>query len=246
MPLTVTGVAGTSINAACTAPDPLDSPTLKPLSSTAHKATLQSIENDIATIAAGNVTIAGNKTFTGGTTMGDVTISQGNALIAAGTGCGLAGTWTASGNVHFAQTREIVGDGTGASMTGKWHYPGGVTGFALADAPSYLTDADATLDTANAAQCFIMTTNPAADRTLTLRQSTAPVPPEGLWFELTAFIGTSNKVIKLKREGSGNFVAVIGDGAGAAGMVGSARVQVVSGVWRLVRVGGTVFSATDS
>ncbi len=246
MPQTVTGVAGSSIVAVTTSPSPAE-----PLSTTAQKASVQAVVNDLATIKSGSHTFAGDKTFTGATTMGDLSISQGNALVAAGTGCGLSGTWTVSGNIHFAQTRTLEGDGTGASITGQWHFPGGVTGFAFADAPSYLSDAAATLDTASAAQRFVMLTAPAANRVLTLRQSTAPIPPEGLWFEVTVMLGTSAFVVQLRREGSSDNVAVIGDGVGtspfgSSNLVGTARVQVVAGVWRLVAVGGVAFYGVDA
>lgn len=97
----------------------------------------------------------------------------------------------------------------------------------------------------------VLITSPAGNRIITLRQSTSPAPFEGDWFEVTCFLGTSSFTIGLQREGSANYVAVLGDGVGtspyaSSNQVGTARVQVVGGVWRLTAVGGVAFSGSDS
>lgn len=187
----------------------------------------------------------------GDTMTGDLHFAQGTVLAADGSGADIAGTWTVVNDMHFAQTRALIGDGTGGKQTGIWHYPTGVAGFDLRDAPSYLSDADHTLDTNSGAQQFVMLTSPGANRIITLRQGTSPVPPEGLWFELTVILGTSSHTVGLQREGSSDYVAVIGDGVGtspfgSSNLAGTARVQVVSGVWRLISVGGVAFYGSDA
>jgi hypothetical protein len=120
-------------------------------------------------------------------------------------------------------------------------------------APAYLSDANHTLDHDNNANNIVLLTPPAGNRILTLRQSTSPVPVNGDWFEVTVILGTSSHTVALQREGAagGDYVAVFGDGVGtspfaSSNLVGTAKVQLVSGVWRLTAVGGVVFYGSDA
>ncbi len=115
-----------------------------------------------------------------------------------------------------------------------------------------LADADATIDSMSGANVFVMRTSPGANRVITLRQSTSPLPVNGDWYEFTVFLGTSSHTVGLQREGSLDYVAVFGDGVGTSpyasnNQVATARVQLVGGVWRLISVGGgPVFTGSDS
>ncbi len=114
-----------------------------------------------------------------------------------------------------------------------------------------LSDTAHTIDSSSGANNFIMRTAPGADRVITLRQSTAPVPREGDWYEFTVLLGTSAFTVGLQREGSMDYVAVIGDGVGmspwgSSNLAGTALVQFDSGVWRLVSVGGVAFYGSDA
>ena len=120
--------------------------------------------------------------------------------------------------------------------------------------PYYAADANITLDTAtgSGAQCIVFLTSPAANRTVTLRQTTGTIPPDGYFFDIVAMMGTSNKTIAVQREGAaGTYVVTLGDGVGtspygANNLVASARVQKVSGVWRLVDANGYAFYGADA
>ncbi len=119
-------------------------------------------------------------------------------------------------------------------------------------APVSLSDAAHTIDSSSGGNRFLMRTSPAANRVITLRQSTSPVPRNGDWYEFTVFLGLSIYTVALQREGSLDYVAVLGDGTntnpyGLSNLVATARVQLDGGVWRLVSVGGAkAFSSTDS
>ncbi len=118
--------------------------------------------------------------------------------------------------------------------------------------PGDLSDADHTVDSDAGVNVFLMRTSPVGNRVITLRQSTSPVPRNGDWYEFTVFHGLSAYTVSLKREGSMDYVAVIGDGTntnpyGLSALVSTVKVQLISGVWRLVRAGGSkVFSSGDS
>lgn len=113
---TITGVAGTSINATCTVSN--NGAQIEVVESSA---TAQSICNDLATIKSGNCTISGNKTFSGVTTLSGgvtgTTVFSGGILKAAEFQFGSAVSVTRTG---FSQP---VNQGSGAwavGSGGKW------------------------------------------------------------------------------------------------------------------------------
>lgn len=95
----ITGVAGTTIAAQCNGAD-----TGTKVESADVNVALQSVCNDMATVSTGNCTIAGNKTFSGSTTLSG----------------GVAGNTTFGGDVHIAQTKSLTADGTGCTISGTW------------------------------------------------------------------------------------------------------------------------------
>lgn len=123
----------------------------------------------------------------------------------------------------------------------------------VVEAPAvFLTDRDHLLDTSTGGQRIVLPT-PAQNRVMTLRQITAPVPPEGFWFELLVHIRQAPFTVGIKREGAVNdYVAIIGDGTPDVAwhnvhQIASVRVQVVQGVWRLVPpVGGKAFGSSHA
>lgn len=112
-----------------------------------------------------------------------------------------------------------------------------------------LSDADHSLNVTSHNNRLIMRTAPAANRIVTLL--TTPLPQEGDWFELTVLLGTSAFTVGLQRQGSSDYVAVIGDGVGtspfgSSNLAGTARVQYDGGLWRLSSVGGVAFYGGDA
>jgi hypothetical protein len=146
-----------------------------------------------------------------------------------------------SGSLIVSATTTVSGATTHSGVT-KF------TGRTVERAPLYIAEANITLDQNTGANRIIMSANPTANRVITLRQSTAPIPENGDWFEVMVTLGASAFTVVLQREGSVEFVAVFGDGIGAAGNhVVSARVQLVSGAWRLMSTGGRyAFYGADS
>lgn len=67
---TITGVAGSAINASCTVANDDEE-----INQTESSATAQSICNDLATIKSGNCTISGTKTFSGAIVAASMTVS---------------------------------------------------------------------------------------------------------------------------------------------------------------------------
>ncbi len=122
----------------------------------------------------------------------------------------------------------------------------------LNDVSIDLSDADHTLDLATGGQMIRMLTAPAANRILTLRQSSTNTPPDGYWFEVTVLLHSSHFTVSLQRQGSGDYVAILGDGVGTSPwgnsqLVASVRVKKIGGVWKLDFAGaGPVFYAGDS
>jgi len=113
----ITGTPGTTINAQC-----LVSNDGQPIDFTESSATAQSIVDDLATIGAGNVAIAGNKTFSGNTAFGSAPTLSTPLSITRAQGAPVArtGTWTPS-----ATTAGIVAGGTGGGATFEVQPPHG-------------------------------------------------------------------------------------------------------------------------
>lgn len=149
--------------------------------------------------------------------------------------------------VTFSGTNTVTG---GPNITFDLSGVTKLTGRQVEAFPVYLTTTDVTLDHATGGNEIIMLAAPSANRIITLRQGTAPIPENGDWFEITVLLGTSAFTVAIQREGAslGDYVAVLGDGIGGTGnQVASAKVKLVAGVWRLMHVGGRyAFSGTDS
>lgn len=154
-----------------------------------------------------------------------------------------------TGAAAFPNTVSVTGNTTLTTVTTT-----GLTGTLertkYGEDPVDLSDADHTLDSTTGSNWIRMLTNPAANRILTLRQSTAPLPVKGDWFNVMVLLGNSAFTVALQREGAGggDYVAVLGDGVGAAGNnVASALVRFDGTDWKLLNVGGKFsFSGTDS
>lgn len=152
------------------------------------------------------------------------------------------------GNTQINGTLNVA---LGATFSGAASFASTTTFFnrTRVAAPTYLADADVTLDATTLTNRVIMPTI-TTNRIITLRQSTSPVPVNGDWFEITVFLpdGVSPGItLSIRREGSGSNVVVLGPGANNTNEVASARVQLVSGVWRLTAVGGKhVFRGTQA
>lgn len=95
---TVTGVAGTSINAACSV-----TANGQPITEGESETPFQSVEDDLATIKSGDHTFAGNKTFSG-----HVHLAQSKSLIADGSGCTIEGTWTVADGSFITSNSDLV------------------------------------------------------------------------------------------------------------------------------------------
>lgn len=146
---------------------------------------------------------------------------------------------TFQGNVTMATAKKLTAP-AGSTVE--------LLGATRTQVPIYFSDASHTIDSNTGGNRIIMLAAPAANRILTLRQSTSPAPVNGDWYEVTVLLGNSGFTVGLQREGSADYVAVLGDGVGASGNnVATARVELVSGVWRLTATGGKFsFSGADS
>ncbi len=203
----------------------------------------------------GNITTGGDLAVTGDGIFGGTFEVVGASTLASvgvtggatvGTTLGVTGASTlAAVGAASVQVTNDLGVGGSATVDEDMR----VDGVLRTRAPAYPSDADVTLDSATGSNRVIMPT-PAANRVVTLRQSTSPVPVNGDWFEVTVILGASVFTVGLRREGSVDYVAVIGNSAdpfSTSNYVASARVELVAGVWRLVSVGGAkVFRGADA
>ena len=114
--------------------------------------------------------------------------------------------------------------------------------------PVDLPDANVTLDSATGGNYIRFLTAPSGARIVKLRQSTTPIPVKGNWFYITALIGNSAFTYGIQREGSDDYVAVLGNGLSSSGNhVGCALVRFNGTVWQLLGVGGTkAFAGGDA
>jgi hypothetical protein len=185
----------------------------------------------------------------GGTMTGSLTLD--NANVPVGKLLTVAGTLTTSGTVNLNGTTNI---GNAASdvvtvtatatvaATATWEE----LGISLEKGPAYIGNADKTLDlsvtnaASQKAQEIVMNVAPTANRTITLRQAAhADTPPDGYWYVITVLLDASTNLVYIQREGSADYVAILGD-AGNAGSneVASVKVKKIGGVWRGVWIGG--------
>lgn len=249
MSTTITGTAGTTIAKTCTGPQ-----SGKPVLAGDVNAPLLSIENDIATIGFGNCTIAGNKTFSGNVVVtgsltcngtvacnDNVTIAQAKALVAAGTGVEMRGTWKSDST------------GSDTTLTGlKWKFDASSKVSTLGrSVPSparvVLSDADHTVSIANGKRFTLATAPAAVPRVITLKSTgTGTVPDEGETLEFfcdapNAAPGTAYQFVT---EAAAHVAAFTIATVAPTGVYW-AEFEFVSGVWKLARNSGVAYDGAD-
>jgi hypothetical protein len=181
-----------------------------------------------AATCSSTLAVTGATTTTGLVTCnGGLTVPLGQTLTVAGT-VTTSGTETHSGPCTFSGTSKH-------------------TGRTVRRTPSYLTDTSQTIDPSTNGNICVMLTAPAANRTITLRQSTAPIPEDGDWQRVTVLIGNGGNSVFFEREGAtgGDLIATIVTGSNASDTA-TVEFQVVSGVWRLVGGGYLVRNGGDA
>ncbi len=167
-----------------------------------------------------------------------------DGTISVGVNAGLTGVLTVTGAticngaVTLANTTTVTG-GHSFEVQGYELHPDFVD----------LDDNDHTLDLTTGGQRIRMINAPAANRVLTLKQTTTSNrPPDRYWFEVLVMNVNQNGFgVKLKREGSSDAVANLGTGSVAAdNQPAWVRVVKQAGIWRLAAAGMNCFNAGDS
>jgi hypothetical protein len=182
-------------------------------------------------------------TFTGTVTLPDCILQAGKLFT-----CQATSNITELGTLTIAGSTGVLAIGAGGTLD----MTAGTSVIKNSNLVS-LADANATLDLTTGGQRIVMRTSPVANRVLTLKQTGGTAPPDGYWFEVSVFLGTSARTVSLQREGAvGTFVAVLGDGVGntpwgSSNQVASVRVKKEAGVWRLEFAGaGPCFFGGDA
>lgn len=209
---TITGVAGTTINAVVSAPSAGDL-----ITGSSIQTPMQSVVNDLATISTGNVTIAGNKTFTGT----DVIASTLHVANAATLDAQSGGTIAArSGSLLSADSGSMV------NLYGLIRLPATTVLADRASGTAYLIGVG---DVGN----ILLVHSQSIGFTIKLRITTAPAPTDGDWIRI---------VIAESAASNGNAINIMNEGASAQFMTlvkgtVDVRYSASAGKWQLIGFG---------